>query len=135
MTKKIFTYVFMIVTAFAAFAQTTKYKGTMTVGDYTRKNVVIQVRENGKKADGTIFRAKFARLMPVKVDADIRGLNRTVQGDKTFLSGNNLIPPVKNQPKEKYAVTKFNGVMENDELRITTYFGQKKVTYNGKKIN
>ena len=135
MTKKIFTYVFMIVIAFAAFAQTTRYKGTMTVGDYTRKDVVIQVRESGKKADGTIFRAKFARLMPVKVDADIRGLNRTVQGDKTFLSGNNLIPLVKNQPKEKYVVTKFNGVMENDELRITTYFGQKKVTYNGKKIN
>lgn len=135
MSKKIIAYLFLSICAVSLFAQTTRYKGTMVVGNYTRKNVVLELRENGKKADGTIFNAKFAWLMPVKVDAEIRGLNRTVSGEKVFISGNNLIPYVKNQPKEKYMVNHFNGVKTTNEFNITTYFGKKKVTYSGKKIN
>ncbi|MBP3253433.1 MAG: hypothetical protein IJ250_03690 [Bacteroidales bacterium] len=134
MKKTLILYLTACLTVLSVFSQNTKFKGTMTVGDYTRKNVVIEVKEHGNKADGTIYRAKFARLMPIKVDADIKNLNRTVQADKIFLSGNNLIPYVKGQAKEKYMITGFNGVIHNGELSITTRFGEKKVTYKGKKI-
>ena len=125
----------MCVSCLGLFAQTTRYKGKMVVGNYTRHDVILELRENGNKADGTIFNTKFAWLMPVKVDAEIRGLNRTANGDKTFISGNNLIPYVKDKPKEKYMVTHFNGIKTKDNFSISTFFGNKKVTYNGKKIN
>ncbi len=133
--SKVLTYILLCVVSFGLIAQTTRYKGKMVVGNYTRNDVVLELRENGDKADGTIFNTKFAWLMPVTVDADIRGLSRTVSGEKVFISGNNLIPYVKNQPKEKYKVTYFNGVKIKDSFTLTTYFGKKKVTYNGKKIN
>lgn len=135
MKAKGIIYVLLLVLGFCVNAQTTRYKGTMVVGSYTRHDVVLELKENGNKAEGTIFNTKFAWLMPVKVDAQMRGLNRTVQGDKVFISGNNLVPYVKNQPKEKYMITHFNGVKTKDTFNITTYFGKKKVTYNGKKIN
>lgn len=128
-------YVSMCIFVLCLSAQTTHYKGKMTVGDYVQNDVLVELRESINKADGTIFDVKFSRLMPIKVNAEIRGLNRTPNAEKIFISGNNLIPYVRNKQKDKYIITHFNGVKNEDKFFFSTYFGDKKVIYNGKKVS
>lgn len=131
--KRTFIFILLLISFLPLFAQ--KYVGTMKVGSYTRTNVVVEVINNGQSISGTIYKVKFSRFMPVTVDVDIKGLRSTKgKNGQIFVSGNNIIPEVKGKQYEKYIVTKFNGVISGDNIKFTTDFGNKSMSYIGTKI-
>ncbi|MBQ9253596.1 MAG: hypothetical protein IJ213_08105 [Bacteroidales bacterium] len=113
-----------------SFAQT--FIGTMKVDNYTRENVVAKLSTKGSVGTIELFDVKFSRFMPVTVDAVIPQIKVTKNGNKTLLTGNNIIPTVKNKGYEKYKVTNFSGTIVSNNINITTMMGNKKVIYSGK---
>lgn len=103
-----------------AMAQT--YVGTMTVGDYTRKEVRVDLNKNNL----LMHDVKFARMMPVKLDITIANLQRSAQK----ISGNNIVPTAKGKEYEKYTVRNLHGTA-TDTLRFECQMGKKQLRYTG----
>ena len=105
-------------------AQTTKYKGTMQYGSYTRENVIVEVTI-------IMYNVKFSRFMPLTVDMTIKGLQKT---SKSY-SGTNIVPLIKQTPHEKYIIKTIKAVADNGALQIEAVFGvdgSKKMIFSGK---
>lgn len=134
MKKTLFLVLACFFGNFVGFAQTTRYKGTLVTESYTQKDVIVQVVENNNKANGTIYKAKVSRAIPMKFDLDIKGLSRLVQDDKVYISGNNLTPYLENKAMDKYKLMHFNAVKSGDTFQFKTFLGKKKISYEGKKI-
>ena len=123
-----------LLSAVTVCGQTNRYKGTMTVGNYVRENTVVEVRENGNRAEGTIFQAKFSRLMPVTVDVNVGPVQRRSANGVVTLTGKRIIPTVKGEPYEKYLMKSFDGVIENGQFEFSTFFGDKPMHFKGKVV-
>ena len=126
--KKTLLALAMVLMGLAAGAQS--YVGTMEVNGYTRKDVEVRL---SKTPQGEVvlkmFRVKFARLMPVKVDVDIPGVTLK----EGTLKGDGITPTSDGKPYEKYRVTKLNGKADSQQITFTCMMGDKPVRFSGKR--
>jgi len=127
--KKTLFFILLSVIGLSLKAQT--YVGTMTVGAYTREGVkvFVQPSSQGSSLSMTMYKVKFARMMPVKLDVEIN----PVSVDGKHLSADNIVPTNKAKRYEKYIVRDLDGVMDNGQLCFTCQMGSKQLVYKGKK--
>ena len=106
-----------------------EYVGTMQMSSgYTLNNVRVSIDEKGNL---TMYRVKFALLMPLRVDVMIP----QVKQDGEKLSGDNIIPTVSNKPYPDKIVTKLNGTISSNSISFSCLFGGKGMEYKGQKKN
>lgn len=128
--KFLSTLLLLLLSATALRAQT--YVGTMTIGDYERIGVTVSITP-GREAGTvlvTMYRVKFAKMMPVKVDLTLYPI--TKNGNR--LVGNNITPVYKDKRYEKHMVRDLFGTVEADSLQFGCQMGKKQLTFNGKRI-
>ena len=107
--------------------QAQTFVGTMTVGNYIKNDVTVQVQPSSSQdlVSITLFGVKFAKLMPVKLDVKID----SVLKKDNLLTGDNIVPTNKGKQYEKYLVRHLEGVIERDGLRFTCQMGRKQLDY------
>lgn len=118
----------------AAHAQTGKYKGDLTIDGYTRNGVVVEFHEKAGKVDCLLHKVKFSRFMPVTVDMQIKGLQKSVKAKQTYMTGQNIVPMIKNEPYTKRIVTTFQAVADERHVKMTMTIGDKKTIFVGEKM-
>ena len=107
----------------------TEYIGTMQMASgYTLEDVRVSIDEKGCL---TMYRVKFARLMPLRVDVVIS----PVKQENGKLSGDNIIPTVNNKPYPDKVVTKLKGTVSSNSISFSCLFGGKGMQYKGQKKN
>lgn len=107
----------------------TEYIGTMQMASgYTLDDVRVSIDEKGCL---TMYRVKFARLMPLRVDVVIS----PVKQENGKLNGDNIIPTVSNKPYPDKIVTKLNGTISSNSISFSCLFGGKGMQYKGQKKN
>ena len=107
----------------------TEYIGTMQMASgYTLEDVRVSIDEKGCL---TMYRVKFARLMPLRVDVVIS----PVKQESGKLSGDSIIPTVNNKPYPDKVVTKLNGAVSSNSISFSCLFGGKGMQYKGQKKN
>ncbi len=115
---------------FCAGAQT--YVGTMTVDGYTREDVKVTLKKTEKEGIVlTMYRVKFARLMPVKIDFDIPQIK--LEGD--HLTADGVAPISKGKRYEKYTIHRLDGKADRKEIGFTCLMGDKPFSFKGKRKN
>ena len=79
--------------------QAQTFVGTMTVGNYIKNDVTVQVQPSSSQdlVSITLFGVKFAKLMPVKLDVKID----SVLKKDNLLTGDNIVPTNKGKQYEK----------------------------------
>lgn len=106
-----------------------EYVGTMQMSSgYTLNNVRVSIDEKGCL---TMYRVKFARLMPLRVDVVIS----PVKQENGKLSGDSIIPTVNNKPYPDKVVTKLKGTVSSNSISFSCLFGGKGMQYKGQKKN
>ena len=106
-----------------------EYIGTMQMASgYTLEDVRVSIDEKGCL---TMYRVKFARLMPLRVDVVIS----PVKQENGKLSGDNIIPTVNNKPYPDKVVTKLKGTVSSNSISFSCLFGGKGMQYKGQKKN
>ena len=118
----------------AVHAQTGKYKGDLTIDGYTRNGVVVEFHEKAGKVDCLLHKVKFSRFMPVTVDMQIKGLQKSVKAKQTYMTGQNIVPMIKNEPYTKRIVTTFQAVADERHVKMTMTIGDKKTIFVGEKM-
>lgn len=117
---KRFIFAFLLLGSGLVMGQT--YVGSMTIGDYTRREVRVDLGH-----DYLLMRSvKFARMMPVKLDITFPQVRR----DGKQLSGNNIVPTSEGKAYEKYRVRDLRGTV-SDTLRFSCLMGKKELHYEG----
>ena len=107
-----------------------EYMGTMRMGSgYALENVRVSMDEKGSI---TLYHVKFARLMPVRVDVVIPHVKKRKDGERTILSGDNIIPTVKGKPYPNRTITKLHGQETMQFITFRCLFGDKEMQYSGK---
>ena len=107
-----------------------EYMGTMRMGSgYALENVRVSMDEKGSI---TLYHVKFARLMPVRVDVVIPHVKKRKDGERTILSGDNIIPTVKGKPYPNRTITKLHGQTDMQFITFRCLFGDKEMQYSGK---
>ena len=132
--QRIFFVGVMMVCGVAAHAQTGKYKGDLTIDGYTRNGVVVEFHEKAGKVDCLLHKVKFSRFMPVTVDMQIKGLQKSVKAKQTYMTGQNIVPMIKNEPYTKRIVTTFQAVADERHVKMTMTIGDKKTIFVGEKM-
>ena len=106
-----------------------EYVGTMQMASgYTLDDVRVSIDEKGCL---TMYRVKFARLMPLRVDVVIS----PVKQENGKLSGDSIIPTVNNKPYPDKVVTKLKGTVSSNSISFSCLFGGKGMQYKGQKKN
>ena len=113
---------------FVAGAQT--FVGTMNVDGYKREEVKVTLR----KTDSgdytlTMYRVKFARLMPVKIDFDIPQMK--LEGG--HLSADDVVPVSDGKRYEKYTIHHLSGAVSDQKLIFQCRMGDKPFSFSGKR--
>ena len=107
-----------------------EYMGTMRMGSgYTLENVHVSM---GEKGCITLYHVKFARLMPVRVDVVIPDVKKRKDGERTILSGDNIIPTLKGKPYPNRTITKLHGQADVQYITFRCLLGDKEMQYSGK---
>jgi len=124
--KQIFLLIIFMFLGFLAVAQT--YIGTLTVGDYIQKNTTVKLQTNSNGvATLTMYRAKFAYLMPVRLDIEMSPVK--VYDGK--LRGDGIIPIAKGKRYEKYRVRDLKGKRTAEQLSFSCIMGTKSIKFSG----
>ncbi len=128
-----FVLVLLIVFLSVSDIDAQTYIGTMTVDDYTRKNVSVQIQPSSgpDKVSLILYDVKFAWLMPVTLNVKIDPI--TKKGN--HLAADGIIPTNKEKRYNKYIIRQLEGCIENNSIRFLCQMGKKKLTYNGIKKN
>lgn len=117
-------------------ANTRDFIGTVSVEtsdgiiENTNVSVSCNFDKNGKTATVIFFGVKFAEKMPM-MDITIPDVKIKTGTYSTSLECTNVDPIALGEPNPQYVVTDFSGTMTEDELSITTNFGDYSTTYNG----
>lgn len=130
--KRIGLFLLLLFCSAVLSAQTTTYVGTLTVDGYTRHNVTAKVSVNNNSATMVLYDVKFARMMPVKVDATIPKLHASTTNGTTTLSGTNIVPTVGSKSHTKHIVKNLRGTCTASQLSTTMMLGDKKTSFSGK---
>lgn len=127
--KRILFLALLMMFGLAASAQT--FVGTLKVDDYTRKDVAVKVTTQGDTATVTMYRVKFARLMPVKVNMTIPDIRITTTQQRTLLGCTNIVPVSDGKKYPDYVVRAFKGALTQSVFSFSCTMGDSKVTYSG----
>ena len=92
---------------------------------YTLDDVRVSLDEQGNM---TLYRVKFARMMPVRVDV----LIPHVKCHNEHISGEDIIPSVSGKPHPDRIVTHLQGTTDKQSLDFRCLFGGKEMRYKGK---
>ena len=97
------------------------FYGRLTVGSYTQDNVGISVTVVSDSTVDVFFNdVKFAALMPVKVDINVKGVPFTKYGDALSFSAIDIDPYMNKEPdpQPEYRFSTISGVVEGNELLL-----------------
>ena len=109
-------------------AGATRYKGTLRMASgFTLTDVTVSLDANG---DLTLYRVKFARMMPVRVDVLIPQV--TLRGDSLYADG--IVPTMKGKPKQDKIVTQLTGTADARTITFRCFLGGKEMFYSGHNI-
>lgn len=116
--------------AFGLVAGAQTFVGTMNVDGYKREEVKVTLR----KTDSgdytlTMYRVKFARLMPVKIDFDIPQMK--LEGG--HLSADDVVPVSDGKRYEKYTIHHLSGAVSDQKLIFQCRMGDKPFSFSGKR--
>jgi len=126
MYKKNLLFIFLVVLGLGASGQT--YVGTMQFDNYMQRDVTVRLSKTAQgEVQMTLYHVKFARMMPVRVDVTIPGLNL----DGSRLTGDNKVPVSKKKTYDKYMVRRFVGTADVEQLDCSCMMGNKKLTFKG----
>jgi hypothetical protein len=126
--KKTLTLLFMMAFGLVAVAQT--YVGTMTVDGYKREEVKVTLRKTEKEGIVlTMYRVKFARMMPVKIDFDIPQMKL----EEGRLTADGVVPVSKGKRYEKYTIHRLEGKADSKGLAFSCMMGDKPFSFTGKR--
>ena len=104
----------------------TEYVGTMSLASgYTLDDVRVSLDEQGNM---TLYRVKFARMMPIRVDVLIPHVKR----DSERISGEDIIPSVNGKQHPDRIVTHLQGTADKQILDFRCLMGGKEMHYKGK---
>ena len=104
----------------------TDYVGTMQMASgFSLDDVRVSLDEQGNM---TLYRVKFARMMPVRVDVLIPHVKR----HNEHISGEDIIPSVSGKPHPDRIVTHLQGTADKQSLDFRCLFGGKEMHYKGK---
>ena len=113
----------------AAYGQT--YIGELTTNGYTYKNAKMELIEKGTTITLTMRHVKFAKLMPVKVDVEVKGLTANRRQRAVLLNGNNIIPLSNGKPHANRTIHDFKGIADATTLTFECKMGDKRVSFSG----
>ena len=119
---------FMLAFGLCAGAQT--YVGTMTVDGYKRENVKVTLKKTEKEGIVlTMYKVKFARMMPVKIDFDIPQMK--LEGSR--LTADGVVPVSKGKRYEKYTIHRLSGTADSKQISFTCTMGDKPFSFKGRR--
>lgn len=126
------TIIFFILMAISLATSAQTYVGTMTVNGYTRENVKVTLKKSEKEGIVlTMYKVKFARMMPVKIDFDIPQMK--LEGSR--LTADGVVPVSKGKRYEKYTIRRLNGTADDKAIAFTCMMGDKPFAFKGKRTN
>ena len=103
----------------------TEYVGSLQMANgYSLDNVRVNIDKQGNL---TLYRVKFARMMPVRVDVLIPHLTRS----NHHVKGDNIIPLVNGKQYPKRIVTNLHGSVDDKSLHVRCLLGGKEMQYKG----
>ena len=118
-------FILLAAATMAAGVMATEYIGLMQMASsYTLEDVRVSIDEQGNM---TLYRVKFARMMPVRVDVTIPQINC----DGEHITGDSIIPLISDKPKPERIVTNLHGTADNQSLDFLCLIGGKEMHYNG----
>ena len=124
------TLLLLCLLAFGFYAGAQTYIGTMTVDGYTRENVKVTLKKTEKESIVlTMYKVKFARMMPVKIDFDIPQLK--LEGSR--LTADGVVPVSKGKRYEKYTIHRLSGTADSKEISFNCLMGDKPFSFKGKR--
>ena len=124
------TLLLLLLLAFGLVATAQTYVGTMTVDGYKREEVKVTLRKTEKEGIVlTMYRVKFARLMPVKIDFDIPQMKL----ENGRLTADGVVPLSKGKRYEKYTIHRLTGTADSKELSFSCTMGDKPFSFKGKR--
>lgn len=124
------TLLLLCLLAFGFYAGAQTYIGTMTVDGYTRENVKVILKKTEKEGLVlTMYKVKFARMMPVKIDFDIPQLK--LEGSR--LTADGVVPVSKGKRYEKYTIHRLSGTVDGKEISFNCLMGDKPFSFKGKR--
>ena len=81
-----------------------------------------------------MYKVKFAKAMPIKLDMVVEGADYTEALDGTLtLSGDDLVPYAMGGPFEKYTITELTGEITDKTMSLSFMCGEYPVTYTGER--
>ena len=105
------------------------YIGTLQMsGGYTLENVRVTFDKRGVI---TLYRVKFARLMPVRVDVVIPRIGCQTESSSTVIKADSIVPLVDDKPYPNRLITDLQGHIEGDSLVFSCKTGNKGMCYKG----
>ena len=108
-----------------------EYVGTMQMASgYTLSDVRVRLDEQGNL---TLFRVKFARMMPVRVDVVLPSLTLRQDGSAIVFSGDSIIPMLNDRPKPDRLATQLQGKADSSSIAFHCLLGGKAMQFKGKK--
>ena len=124
------TLLLLCLLAFGFYAGAQTYIGTMTVDGYTRENVKVTLKKTEKEGLVlTMYKVKFARMMPVKIDFDIPQLK--LEGSR--LTADGVVPVSNGKRYEKYTIHRLSGTVDSKEISFNCLMGDKPFSFKGKR--
>ena len=124
--------ILLLLMAFGIGVSAQTYVGTMTVDGYSREKVKVTLKKTDK--DGvvlTMYKVKFARLMPVKIDFDIPQM----QLENGRLTADGVVPVSKGKRYEKYTIYRLSGTADGKQISFTCKMGNKPFSFKGQREN
>ena len=128
-TKHHLTLLSALLLTLCLHAQT--YVGSLTTNSYTYKDATIVLTIHGSSATLLMHHVKFAKLMPVKVDVDIKNLHATKHGSSTTLTGDNIVPLSNGKPHKKYTIHNLQATSTPTSLSFRCLMGDKHISFKG----
>lgn len=118
-------FIFLAAAMMAAGVMATEYIGSMQMASgYTLDDVRVSIDEQGNM---TLYRVKFARMMPVRVDVIIPQINC----DNGQLNGESIIPLMNNKQKPDRIITNLHGTADKQSIDFNCLIGGKEMHYSG----
>ena len=106
----------------------TEYVGTMRMeSGYTLEDVRVTIDDAGTII---LYRVKFARMMPLRVDVVIPGVEQQDQQ----LSAEQIIPMVDDKQHPDRMITNLRGTADSRTIDFRCLFGGKEMHYRGKSL-
>lgn len=114
------------------------YVGTLTVDQndgtfYTQEDVKIDYEIIDGKLNFVMYKVKFAKAMPIKLDMVVEGVDCLGAIGNYVLAGNGIVPYAMGGAFEKYTITELVGAITNNTMTLSFKCGEYPVTYEGRK--